>query len=208
MSSETLAAVIGLLPELPEEYSRILAMLIMTGCRRGEALGARWEDIDWINGTIHLQRVVRFVNNRPEVSSEMKTPSADRTVSLWPEFVPYLGNRQNSGFIIHSNGEPLSERQYRNRWIWIMKRLKKAGIEERFTAHQLRHTYATVAANSGRIKPKVLQGMLGHANYQTTMNIYAGLDAEQMRESSRELSGIYAEIGNKSCRKIAEKSYD
>ena len=113
---ETLMAVIDILSKLPEEYSRILAMLIMTGCRRGEALGARWEDIDWAHGTIHLQRVVRFVNNRPEVSCEMKTAAANRTVSLWPEFVPYLGERQNEGFIIHCDGEPLSERQYRIRW--------------------------------------------------------------------------------------------
>ena len=84
-----------------------------------------------------------------------------------------------------------------------MKRLSEAGIGERFTAHQLRHTYATIAANSGKIPVKVLQSMLGHANFQTTMNVYAGLDAEQMRESSREMSSIYAEIGSKSCREIS-----
>ena len=47
---------------------------------------------------------------------------------------------------------------------------------------------------------KALQGMLRHANFQTTMNVYAGLDAEQMRESSRELGSVYAGIGSKSCR--------
>lgn len=97
LSTETLTAVIGILPSLPQEYSRILAMLIMTGCRRGEALGARWEDIDWENGTIHLQRVVRFVNNEPEVSNEMKTDAANRTVFLWPDFIPYMGERQKEG---------------------------------------------------------------------------------------------------------------
>lgn len=89
-----------------------------------------------------------------------------------------------------------------------MKRLKEAGVEDEFTAHQLRHTYATVAANSGRIPTKVLQGMLGHANYQTTMNIYAGSDAERMREGCRELSSIYAEIGGKSCREISAQTDD
>jgi len=206
LSMETLTVVMDILPTFPEEYSRILAMLMMTGCRRGEALGARWEDIDWKSGTIHLQRVVRFINNRPEVSSEMKTAAADRAVSLWPEFVPYLGERQNEGFIIHCDGEPLSERQYRIRWKGIMKQLKAAGIEEAFTAHQLRHTYATVAANSGRVPAKALQGMLGHANFQTTMNVYAGLDTEQMRESSRKLGCVYAEIGSRSCRNITEES--
>ena len=84
-----------------------------------------------------------------------------------------------------------------------MRELKSLGVEFTFTAHQLRHTYATIAANSGTIPIKVLQGMLGHANFQTTMNIYADLDAEKMRQSSRELGVEYAKIREKvaeSCR--------
>lgn len=203
LTSDDLSKVIELLPTLEEEHSRILVMLIMTGSRRSEALGARWEDIDWEMKTIHLQRVVRFLNNRPVVSEKMKTKSANRIVSLWDEFIPYLGERKQSGFIINSDGNPLSERQYMNRWNAIMKELKANGLEERFTAHQLRHTYATVAANSGNIPPKVLQGMLGHANFQTTMNIYAGLDSEKVRQSSQDLRAEYAKISSKICTEIA-----
>jgi len=205
LSKENLSKIMELLPTMPEEYSCILAMLLMTGARRGEALGARWEDIDWDAKTIHLQRVVRFINNRPVVSDKMKTKAANRIVSIWDGLIPFLGIRKESGFIIHCNGEPLSERQYRTRWKGIMRYLQAEGIEECFTAHQLRHTYATVAANSGNIPPKVLQGMLGHANFQTTMNIYAGLDADKVRESSQNLSGEYAKITGKSCREIAAK---
>ena len=173
--------------------SAILALLIMTGSRRGEALGARWEDINWDDKTIHLQRVVRFLNNRPIVSTKMKTKSTNRVVSLWDNLIPYLGGRKESGFIINCEGEPLSERQYMNRWKALQKILNKEGIES-FTAHQLRHTYATVAANSGNVPPKVLQCMLGHSNFQTTMNIYAGLDTERVRQSSQDLSQEYAKI--------------
>lgn len=84
-----------------------------------------------------------------------------------------------------------------------MRELKSLGIAFTFTAHQLRHTYATIAANSGTIPMKVLQGMLGHANFQTTMNIYADLDVDKMRVSSRELGAEYAKIREKvaeSCR--------
>lgn len=200
---DDMRTIMELLPTLPVEYSRILAILIMTGARRGEALGARWEDIDWINNTIHLQRVVRFLDNRPVVSSKMKSKAANRVVSLWEELIPCLGERQESGFIINCNGEPLSERMYRIRWQGILKHLKKAGIDELPTAHQFRHTYATMAANSGKIPPKVLQGMLGHANFQTTMNIYADLDADKVRESSKDLSREYIDSAKKSCSDFA-----
>lgn len=203
VSNEDLRAVIDYLPKMPKNLATILVMLIMTGCRRGEALGTRWEDIDWTAKTIHLQRVVRFRNNRPDVSEKMKSKAANRTVSLWDEFIQYLGERQETGYIINDGGEPLTETQYRHRWNAIMRELKKAGIDQRFTAHQLRHSYATIAANSGNVPPKVLQGMLGHANFQTTMNIYAGFDNEKVREGSQNLSGEYSKLGVKSCKEVA-----
>ena len=199
LKKEDLSLLIEFLPQLKAEYACLLVILIMTGCRRGEALAVRWEDIDWTKKTLHLQRVIRFRNNRPEISTKMKTKAANRTVSIWDCFIPYLGKPQERGFIINSDGEPLSERQYMNRWNAIQKELKKAGLEQRFTAHQLRHTYATIAANSGGIAPKVLQGMLGHANFQTTMNTYVSLDRDKMVESSQNLSAEYRRIMSGSC---------
>ncbi len=203
VSNDDLSTVIDHLPKMPANLACLLAMLIMTGCRRGEALGARWEDIDWQANTIHLQRVVRFRHNRPEVSEQMKTKAANRTVSLWADFIKYLGPRQESGYIINDNGEPLTETMYRHRWNAILRSLKEAGIEGRFTAHQLRHSYATIAANSGNVPPKVLQGMLGHANFQTTMNVYAGLDVDKIKQSSQNLGDEYSKLAEKSCTEVA-----
>jgi len=139
VSREDLSRIMNHMPYLDPEHTRILALLIMTGARRGEALGARWEDIDWQSKTIHFQRVVRFKNNRPIISEIMKTPAANRTVSIWDSFLPYLGAPQKEGFIIHKDGKPLSERQFRNLWHAIMKQLAKIGVAP-FTPHQLRHS--------------------------------------------------------------------
>lgn len=43
---------------------------------------------------------------------------------------------------------------------------------------------------------------IGHVNFQITMNVYAGLDAEQMCESGLQLGTEYAKIAGKSCRKM------
>lgn len=208
LANDSVSLVMDILPRLSSETAPMFALMFMTGCRRGEALGARWEDIDWTNKTIHLQRVVRFSNNQPDVSDKMKTASANRTVSLWDDFIPYWGQRKAEGFIIHCDGQPLSERQYRTRWRHLQAELKAGGLTESFTAHQLRHTYATIAANSGRIPPKVLQGMLGHANFQTTMNIYADLDADRVRENSAQMGAEYAKFAAKSCSEIAMPESD
>lgn len=201
LEKDDLATLMDALPSLDPEHARLLSILIMTGCRRSEALAVHWEDIDWEKKSIHLQRVVRFRNNQPELSSKMKTKSANRIVSLWDPLIPYLGTPQESGLIIHDRGKPLTERQYTLRWKAIQKALKSAGLKDSFTAHQLRHTYATVAANSGAIPLKVLQGLMGHANFQTTMNTYAALDSDQMLAGSSKISDQYAQIAEKSCRK-------
>jgi len=192
-----MAQLMNCIPSLSFDCAQLLVMLIMTGSRRGEALGARWEDINWNDCTIHLQRVVRFRNNAAEVSSKIKTAAANRTVSLWHDFVVYLGVPTDQGYIINSHEEPLTERMYRIRWQRLMRELKSLGITFTFIAHQLRHTYATIAANSNNIPMKVLQGMLGHGNFQTTMNIYADFDSEKMRQSSRDLGMEYSKIREK-----------
>ncbi len=45
--------------------------------------------------------------------------------------------------------------------------------------------------------------MLGHANFQTTMNIYADIDTDRVRQGSQALSQEYARIVTKSYSKLA-----
>ena len=47
------------------------------------------------------------------------------------------------------------------------------------TCHWLRHTFATRCCEA-RMDPKAIQSILGHADYETTMNIYVEA-TEQMK---------------------------
>ena len=49
------------------------------------------------------------------------------------------------------------------------------------TCHWLRHTFATRCCEA-RMDPKAIQSILGHADYETTMNIYVEA-TEQMKEA-------------------------
>jgi len=66
--------------------------------------------------------------------------------------------------------------------------------------------YTVLNCTSIPIPPKVLQEMLEHANFQTTMNIYADIDADRVRQISQALSQEYARIASKSCSKYAAVS--
>ncbi|MBQ8506932.1 MAG: tyrosine-type recombinase/integrase [Clostridia bacterium] len=55
-----------------------LALMLYAGMRREEALGLRWEDIDFDTGFLHIERSVTYPSSRP-VLGPPKTKGSDRT---------------------------------------------------------------------------------------------------------------------------------
>lgn len=60
------------------------------------------------------------------------------------------------------------------------------GIED-MTPYNCRHTYTTMAVQSG-IKPEILQKILGHADYSTTVDVYTHLDIDDVLAASQKVS--------------------
>ena len=58
---------------------------------------------------------------------------------------------------------------------------------DRFTAHQLRHTYATMLYDAD-VDPKSAQKALGHANVQQTLEIYTHLSQRKKASSIDKLN--------------------
>ena len=56
-----------------------------------------------------------------------------------------------------------------------------------FTAHQLRHTYATMLYDAG-VDLKTAQGKLGHVDVKTTMGIYTHIAETKKKESEKKLN--------------------
>ena len=50
---------------------------------------------------------------------------------------------------------------------------------EGMTPYNCRHTYATMAVQSG-VKPELLQKILGHAEYSTTVDVYTHLGLNEI----------------------------
>lgn len=73
--------------------------------------------------------------------------------------------------------------------------LEKKGVENatvllpHFSCHHLRHTFATRLCESG-INIKVIQDMLGHADIETTMNIYVAV-TEELKKQETDIFDAY-----------------
>ena len=72
--------------------------------------------------------------------------------------------------------------------------LRRAGLDERFGFHALRHTYASglIAEN---VHPRVIQARLGHKSIVETMDTYGHLSPDVRDETTDALDRIFGTIG-------------
>lgn len=143
-----------------------LKFLLLTGVRREEALQAKWEFADLERGTLFL----------PDTKS-----GKSRTVILNPDALALLQEQPRQAgkpyvFPGKVTGKPLN-----NPIKGFHRILAAAGIEN-LRIHDLRHSFASLAVNSGATLYQV-QHLLGHASSQTTQR-YAHLADSTLREAS------------------------
>lgn len=140
-----------------------LLMLMCCGLRRGEAMGARWENIDLKAGTLLVDGQRSRVDQKQP--APLKSAAARRLVELPPVLVAVLRRwpRDFTGWVCTCGAHKLYT---------VHRRLLREQRLPEVTLHGLRHSFATAAA-AGGIPIKVLQVALGHAKYQLTADLYA-----------------------------------
>lgn len=161
-------------------------MALMTGMRRGEILALQWKDIDFDSNLISVTKSIYHEGNRPVVKAP-KTEAGCRVVPLLEPLKNTLlaiETRHPDGYVISNDGgaTPLSNRQYVNASDTYKK---KTGVA--CTAHQLRHSFATIAFECG-VPVKSVQEILGHKQLSTTMDIYTDFRKKAFSEAAELLN--------------------
>lgn len=145
---------------------RTAAMIMMyAGLRRGEVIPLLWSDIDLVNGYITVNKAVDLTDNSPIIKTP-KTDAGTRIVHMPNVLKSYLQT------ICKSDGLVISEKML-SKMMWI-KRWEKytadLGLQD-VTAHNLRHTACSMMIEAG-MDVKSVQMQMGHADIQTTLDIY------------------------------------
>lgn len=144
--------------------------LLNTGLRKGEALALRYSDIDFDKKVIKINKTVEWIGNVPNIKNHPKTDAGIREVPLLDCLVDLIEHKSTDELIFpNSNGELIRNGNFTRLWD---KYRAETGLN--ITPHQLRHAYATTLYDAG-IDLKTAQYLLGHANIQTTMDIYTHL---------------------------------
>jgi integrase len=169
------------------------------GLRRGEVLGLQWSDIDEEGGTIAVRQQVQEVNGKPQILP-LKTKRSARTLPLTTNVRAAIDRRrqhqaqerllagdrwQETGLVFTSSiGTIMSPGNFYARY---RRALDRAELPPH-TFHDLRHTASTLLVRQG-VHPRVAMEILGHSQIAVTMNVYAHVVGESMRDAMLSIEG-------------------
>ena len=176
--------------------------LAMTGCRRGEALGLTWRDLDIEGGRVAIRRALVPVDGRL-CETEPKTKRGRRLIALDSETVAVLRQQAarqlaaqqalgdawiDSGRVFTAeNGAQL----HPERISALFRRLVAAAALPPIPLHGLRHTYASLALAKG-VNAAIVSRRLGHATVAFTLDIYSHV-LPQVDAEAAEIIAAFAE---------------
>lgn len=181
----------------------IFIVLLWTGMRVGEITGLRWCDIDSEEETISVNHTLVYYSRGKEEGCSFaintpKTEAGKRIIPMLPKvkqafllekkyqeecdlkcnavvdgytdfiFINRFGGVQHQGTLNKALRRIIRDCNY----AVLDKGKKNAVTLPRFSNHSLRHTFTTRMCEAG-VNIKAMQDILGHADAETTMDIYA-----------------------------------
>lgn len=150
--------------------ANVVRLLALTGCRRGEALAAKWADFDLETGVWH--KPASGTKQRRVHRVPLSPPAVDLLRQVWREH----GGREH---VFPSERKPNQPREGVRR-VWS-EACEAAGLDD-VRVHDLRHSYASLLASSGE-SLQVIGALLGHSNHSTTQR-YAHLLDDTLRQAT------------------------
>lgn len=160
--------------------------VLYTGCRRGEALALTYEDIDFENNNVNINKVVVFEYGKPKIYNRAKSKDGIRTVPLLLPLKNVL--KKKKGYIFNVDGNPLTLSQFNSFWL---KYKKATGVN--LSPHQLRHAFATICFDAG-ITAKDASQILGHSKVELTLDIYTHIKQSRTQETANKLNTYLSKI--------------
>jgi integrase len=165
-------------------HGALIHTAVMTGLRRGELLGLRWQDLDLDAGVLRVRQAAQWLPGQGWSFRPPKTHRSRRPVALAPATLNVLKQhrrrqlqekvalgpayRDHDLVFASPLGTPIDPSNLRRAWARIVE---ATGLPHlRF--HDLRHIHATLLLLGG-IHPKVVAERLGHTDVAITLNTYS-----------------------------------
>lgn len=144
--------------EMSRTFAGALRLLLLTGARKSEILGLRWNEVDFAHGLLSL----------PPERTKAGGRTGQRHIALSPQALALLTDRRNdierhNVFVFPSTRGPAHIVGLRKPFLQVCDAAGVTGLR----IHDLRHTFASLAVGAGE-SLVVVGKLLGHANTRTT----------------------------------------
>lgn len=199
---EQVSAIRDALEQEPIKWKMLVHLLLITGARRGEVLGLKWDKVDFDGSRIYICNSVLYSPDVGIYESTPKTERSRRYVALPGETMQLLRRYrtwqaeerlrlgeyyQDQGFVFaQDNGKPMHPDSVTD---YLKKFSKRHGLPH-INAHAFRHTMASMLYFNG-VDSVSISKRLGHAQVSTTANIYAHVMEEADQRNADILSDIF-----------------
>ena len=197
---EQIVAILDALEQEPLKWRAITHLLIVTGCRRGEIMGLKWEKVNLEDGKLRIDTALLYSQEKGLYETSTKTADIRNltipaeTVALLRQYRAYQaetrlanGDRwQNTGYVFtRDNGLPMNPQSIGG---WLNDFSKRHGLPH-INPHAFRHTVASMLIANGTDVVTVSK-QLGHSSVATTENFYAHIIEENLSKASECIANV------------------
>lgn len=189
-------------------FEALYAVTLFTGLREGEALGLKWDCVDFKAGTIRIDKQLQREKKKggQYIFAPLKNDKA-RTITPAPWVMQLLKqhraeqleNRFHAAELWEDSGLVFTDMIGHHLAIHtVYKDFKKVvtsiGLPDtRF--HDLRHSYAVASLRAGD-DIKTVQSNLGHATAAFTLDVYGHVTEQMQRASAARMDGFIKGVLN------------
>lgn len=183
------------------KWRTMVHLFIVTGCRRGELVGLKWDKIDFERQQILVENTLLVDQGGGKSYASTTKSGKPRRVVIPKESVSLLKQYkeeqerirqamgeawQDTGYVFTNEfGQPMHPHSVN---LWMKKFAKRHGFKK-INPHAFRHTAASILISEGTDIVTVAQH-LGHADVTTTERTYAHIIEEKRNQAAECIADV------------------
>ena len=185
----------------------MIALMLCTGLRLGEAAALLWSDLDYKNNVIHITKTITRTAEGKYIEGPPKSKTGIRDIPMTDVVKDVLKSQKIKQTTIFGNVVSISQRVFtgisgsivynavaNSAITRTLKRLEEKGHKiEKFSCHALRDSFATRYIENGGT-PQTLKTIMGHSSLAMTMDLYAHVLPNTKQKEMDSISEVFKTV--------------